>query len=280
MIGLEPVKVLDHGYVKLVETWGSDARIIEAARMSTDKGFGGWGGHLQKYTCDRCGQDLLPETEVADGEVHAGPQFFTQCGGTWRKVYAPPGDEKLLRYLWKNKHATPFEMAGATFEVQAPLFLVREWERHRVLAAAHMSYNEFSARYSELPDLYYVPSVERLTQPHSSTNRQAQGTQEVTAALAQDARNLIEKLNGEARLAYRRMLDSGVPRELARLVVPVNQYTKMRVTANLRNWLAFLTLRDHSHAQWEIQQYAGTVSSLLGGRFPRTHHLWQEEQHA
>jgi thymidylate synthase (FAD) len=102
---VQRIELLDHGYVELIESWGSDERIIEAARMSTGKGFTGWG---------------TPEK---------------------------PGDEKLLRFLWKNQHATPFEMAGMTIEVKAPIFVFREWHRHRT-----QSYNEMSARYVPLPD--------------------------------------------------------------------------------------------------------------------------------
>jgi thymidylate synthase (FAD) len=102
--------VLDDGYVRVIEHWGSDERVIEAARMSTNKGFQGW-----------------------------------------------DTDEKLLAYLYNNKHATPFEMAGLVIEVKAPLFVFREWHRHRT-----QSYNEMSARYVPLPDENYTPSVERI----------------------------------------------------------------------------------------------------------------------
>src|SRR5438105_1019122 len=115
------IEILDHGYVRLIESWGSDERIIESARMSTDKGFKGW-----------------------------------------------PEDEKLLRFLWQNKHHTPFEMAGLTIEVQAPLIVFREWHRHRT-----QSYNEMSGRYTVLPDLYYVPCLERVMNgKQSSKNKQ------------------------------------------------------------------------------------------------------------
>src|SRR5258705_7564091 len=119
--GILPYKVLDHGYVQLVEHWGSDERIIEAARMSTSKGFEGW-----------------------------------------------EKDAKLLKYLWAHKHLTPFEMAGASFEVQAPIFVFREWHRHRT-----QSYNEMSARYAPLPDLNYVPTVARLMQGGGHLTRKA-----------------------------------------------------------------------------------------------------------
>jgi thymidylate synthase (FAD) len=141
------VSVLDHGYVELVESWGSDERIIEAARMSTGKGFLGWG----------------PNHEPACAFVRAGRDWIDSGADTENMPNEPcdcnpkPGDEKLLRFLYENKHSTPFEMAGMTIEVQAPIFVFREWHRHRT-----QSYNEMSARYTPLPDVNYVPSLERL----------------------------------------------------------------------------------------------------------------------
>jgi flavin-dependent thymidylate synthase len=515
------VKVLDHGYMNLVESWGSDERIIEAARMSTQKGFQGW-----------------------------------------------PQDEKLLRYLWKNNHATPFEMAGAVFEIQAPIFVFREWQRHRTqclgpdtlvhfespkatksrrsvypmriedvwrkwqptkrtdrperqtnafwprqrlqdmllrrcnettgeiehtrivgvirgepkpmihvttasgreltatrahrvftvhgwmpLGAAidrhislalegsrrgkldgwsehfadsigevwkavpgwedlyevssegrvrrigrqpkqntigahgylvvslnrpgkqvtrtvhslvaeaflgprpdghevrhkdhertdarlcnlkygtsaensadmvaadrhprlvtvyeeivsvedagelptfdlsvegpwhnfiadgfvvHNSYNEMSARYAPLPDLNYVPTVERLMQNASGSNKQAnraEGAPELTEEEARWFQGRLETAYTEAEQDYQEALTRGVSKELARLALPVGRYSRMRASANLRNWLAFLTLRMAPEAQWEIRQYANAVHELLEPLFPRTMALFDE----
>lgn len=216
------MKVLDHGYVNLVETWGSDERIIESARMSTNKGFQGW-----------------------------------------------DTDAKLLRYLWEHKHATPFEMAGFTIEVQAPIFVMREWHRHRT-----QSYNEMSARYTEIPDVFYVPTTDRI-QGQGKTNKQGSGeplsrNKQVTAV------DLINSANRQAYAAYTLMLQMGVAREIARLVLPVNIYSRMRATANLRNWLAFLALRLPENAQWEIRQYAEAVSMIVEEHFPRTYSLFTE----
>ncbi len=117
------MKVLDHGYVSLVEVLGTDERIIESARMSTGKGFKGWG---VEETCEGCngtgtGTKLLG---------HGPGSLCPRCHG--QKVFInKPGDEKLLRFLWENKHATPFEVCVATFEIQAPIFVFREWHRHR-----------------------------------------------------------------------------------------------------------------------------------------------------
>lgn len=227
------VNVLDHGYVRLIETWGSDEGIIEAARMSTAKGFLGWG------TSDA------------------------------------PGDEKLLRFLYENKHSTPFEMAGMTIEVQAPIFVFREWHRHRT-----QSFNEMSARYIPLPDVNYVPSVERLL-INSKTNKQAgtiKGADELTEEGAARFRSSLLEIYAQAQDLYESALKMGVPKELARVHLPVGRYSRMRASANLRNWLAFLTLRMAPAAQWEIRMYANEVSALIASAFPRTYALFSSER--
>jgi thymidylate synthase (FAD) len=237
------IKLLDHGYVNFVESWGSDERIIEAARMSTNKGFQGWGtGH--------------------DTHCHAG-ELGVKCD-------CKIGDEKLLAYLYNNKHMTPFEMAGMVIEVQAPIMVFREWHRHRT-----QSYNEMSGRYTELPDLYYIPSIDRI-QKQSKSNKQGSDEQfdEFNAKCHQST---IFGATRFARDAYEQLLKDGVAREIARLVLPVNQYSRMRASANLRNWLGFLELRMATGAQWEIRQYATIVAQLIQQRFPRTYQLFAEE---
>src|SRR5688572_12551657 len=124
------MQVLDNGYAELRDVWGSDERIIEAARMSSGKGFIGWG---------------TPEK---------------------------PGDEKLLRYLWENQHTSPFEQAGFSVEVQAPIMVFREWHRHRT-----QSYNEMSGRYTQMPDVHYIPDPSRV-KAQSKTNKQGTSTEE------------------------------------------------------------------------------------------------------
>lgn len=228
---MSKIEILDHGYVSLVETYGADASIIEAARMSTNKGFLGW--------------------------------------GTDEK----PGDEKLLRYLYTNKHSTPFEMAGAIFEIQAPIFVFREWHRHRT-----QSFNEMSARYTPLPDLNYVPAVDRLM-INSKTNKQAgtvKGADELTKTNAERFRRQLVESYAAAEDLYQNALSAGVPKELARVHLPVGRYSKMRAHANLRNWMQFLTLRMASGAQWEIRQYANAVAGLLRECFPLTMGLFDE----
>lgn len=233
---MEEKQVLDHGYCALIESWGCDERIVEAARMSTGKGFQGWG------------------------------------------TVEKPGDEKLLKYLWENKHGTPFEMAGMTVEIQAPIVVFREWHRHRT-----MSYNEMSARYSPLPDVNYVPSVERCMVV-SSANKQAgvvAGAEQLTHESALEWLADLAEVYEHAERVYQSGLRRGVPKEVARLPIPVGRYSRMRASANLRNWLAFLTLRsDHvpsgRAAQWEIRQFANAVGDLIADAFPRTWALFAQ----
>jgi thymidylate synthase (FAD) len=142
-------KVLDHGYVKLIDHMGTDESIIEAARMSTGKGFVSWNPY---YICNHC----------LNTDVH-----FSSCGYKEKALtHMPRGDAGLLEHLYKNKHMTPFEMCELSIEVQAPIFVFREWHRHRT-----QSYNEFSARYSQMFNLHYVPEADRFL-PKKSSNKQ------------------------------------------------------------------------------------------------------------
>lgn len=259
---MKRIDVLDHGYVSLVEKWGSEEGIIEAARMSTGKGFLGWG---VEETCDRCGGSGTNEPENGPGSL------CKQCRG--RRVFInKPGDEKLLRFLYENHHATPFEMAGMTIEVQAPIFVFREWHRHRT-----QSYNEMSARYTPMPDMNYVPTIERLMMSGGS-NKQAQGIKD-RAVQESDCKTFQEQLvnmYAEQQSMYVVALEFGIPKELARIMLPVGRYSRMRASTDLRNWLGFLTLRMASGAQWEIRQYANALHALLKGAFPRTLSLFEE----
>lgn len=265
---LEPagpvIPVLDnHGYIQLIEAYGRDERIIEAARMSTGKGFKGWG----PGPCPDCGGGgVMRSTNEEDDAV----EQCSLCHGSGRV----PGDEKLLRFLYEHAHHTPFEMAGAIIEVQAPIMVFREWHRHRT-----QSYNEMSARYIPLPDVNYLPSIARCLMV-STANKQAgraAGAGELTHTQVIDWMVRLESVYTYAQSVYQQGLDVGIPKELARLSVPVGRYTRMRAAANLRNWLAFMTLRCDENAQWEIRQYANALAGILFERFPRTLTLWAEQ---
>jgi thymidylate synthase (FAD) len=260
---MDRISVLDHGYVQLVESWGSDERIIEAARMSTQKGFEGWG---VEETCAKCGGSGTNEPENGPGSL------CKVCRGR-RLAVNVPGDEKLLRYLWANKHHTPFEMAGFTIEVQAPIFVFREWHRHRT-----QSYNEASARYAPLPDLHYMPTVERCLMGGGHLTKQAgaHGGKQLLGPSAEIWLARLSSLYEMSESVYAEGIEIGVPKEIARCAMLVSRCTKMRASANLRNWLGFLALRAEPHAQWEIQQYAWTVHGILKELFPRTVALFDE----
>ena len=229
-------QILDHGYVRYVEHWGR----------------GDFG-----------------ENEA--GIVEAARQSTQGCFRGWEQ------DQKLLEYLFNGKpqHASPFEFAGLVIEVQAPIFVFREWHRHRT-----QSYNEMSARYAPLPDLNYVPTKERcfLT---SEKNKQA-GTIRGADELNEDgAKDFQIELDGMYRLQeqfYQKWLKRGIPKELARIDLPVGRYSRMRTQATLRNWLAFVTLRSDPNAQWEIQQYSNAVGKILALYFPRTWKLFLERK--
>lgn len=262
--------ILDHGYLKLIEHWGSDERIVEAARMSTDKGFLGWG---PLWKCRACG---CVWRDNNDGSFSLRDKDQKSCQicefeDTTQCCTYEPGDERLLRYLYTNRHETPFEMAGLIIEVQAPIFVFREWHRHRT-----QSYNELSARYTPLPDVNYMPTVDRCLIVNGA-NKQANavvGAEELTHEAVLQWLGDLEAAYHVAEQVYQKGLRIGIPKEVARLPVPVGRYSRMRASANLRNWLAFLTLRADKAAQWEIRQFAYAVAEIIEEKFPRTFELF------
>lgn len=269
-MSVERIQLLDHGYLQYIEHWGSDERIIESARMSTGGGFKGWGPYFQCRNCGCKWRDCHNGTiSLFDAEQHTCDECEDDTVACSDKS---SGDERLLSYLYRNKHATPFEMAGLTVEVQAPIFVFRQWHRHRT-----QSYNEASARYMPLPDLNYIPSVERLM-VGTSANKQAgtHGNGVLDVGGAQSFRCELDEIYEEAEGLYRAALRRGVPKELARIHLPVARYSVMRASANLRNWLAFMTLRSDSHAQEEIRVYSDAVGKIIAEQFPRTWELFEE----
>ena len=170
-------------------------------------------------------------------------------------------DRKLIAYLLKHKHETPFEHAVFKFHVKCPIFVMRQWIRHRMA-----SYNEVSARYTEVKDEFYIPAKWR-----AQDIKNKQGSM---AAPALDHAALTKKFEAqiEAALAtYRELLAAGVARELARMVLPVNAYTEFYWTVNARSLMNFLSLRADIHAQWEIQQYAEILAQSFKAKMPWTY---------
>lgn len=263
------MKVLDHGYLEFIEKWGSDKRIIEAARMSTGKGFLGW----EPGTCPTCNGTGSKHEQIGRDLDEGGYEVVipcNDCNGTGKIA----GDKNLLRRLWVKKHATPFEMAGFIVEVQAPIMVFREWHRHRT-----QSYNEMSARYTPLPDVNYIPTVERLMLNQGTKNKQAgtiEGAEVLTVENAKSFQEGLKLIYYNQQQLYLTALANGIPKELARVHLPVGRYSRMRASANLRSWLCFLTLRMAEDAQWEIRQYANEIGKLAAQHYPRTWTLFTE----
>ena len=164
-------------------------------------------------------------------------------------------DRGLIRYLLRHRHTTPFEMVEFKFLVRLPIFVARQWVRHRTA-----SLNEISARYSILEEEYEVPVPEEVR--HQSTvNRQGRGGP-LPSEVVERFRSDLERVSQEAYRAYQRALESGVARETARLLLPVAYYTQWYWKTNLHNLFHFLSLRLDPHAQEEIRLYAAEVDRI------------------
>jgi len=166
-----------------------------------------------------------------------------------RKEELDEKDQVLIQYLADERHTSPFEHVAFTFHVKCPLFVTRQWHRHRT-----WSYNEISRRYTSLNLEFYVPQAYRQ---QAETNRQA-STDELMVETrdGQNIHDLVEKHTQAAFEFYESLIEQGVAREQARMVLPQNMYTEMYATVNLHNLIHFIELRIHPGAQWEIQQYA------------------------
>ena len=208
---MKTIKLLDHGFVRLVDSMGSDLSIARNARVSYD----------------------------AD----------------WRAGEDSGSDSRLINYLYANGHNTPFEAVTLTFDVKAPIFVLRQWHRHRT-----QSFNELSARYRELPAEFYVPAVEQITT--QSTDNKQMRTDEVHPE-AKRMQEYIQQSTQDAFDVYQFLIAEGTPRELARSVLPVGTYSHMFATVNLHNLFRFLAERLHPHAQYEIRVYAEAMLKLV-----------------
>ena len=173
----------------------------------------------------------------------------------WRAGEDEGKDAKLIDYLVRHNHTSPLEAVSFTFEVKAPIFVLRQWHRHRT-----WSFNEVSARYSELPEEFYVPEQDQIT--YQSTSNKQMRTDKVNPH-AYYIREKMKRHCINAFELYREMLADGCPRELARGVLPVNTYSHMFATVDLHNLAHFLKLRLHEHAQYEIRVYAEAMLELI-----------------
>lgn len=207
------------GFIRLVDSMGSDTRVVQAARVSYGQG-----------------------------------------------TKTPGQDARLIDYLMRNGHTSPFEKVVFEFHVRAPIFTVRQWMRHRT-----GSFNEISARYTKLPDEFYLPPT---FHEQGTTNKQGSGEplQVATQAVAE---TIYKEALRVAYDAYRRLLDLGVSREEARMVLPVSTMTEFYWTVNLHNLLHFVKLRAHPHAQANIREYAEHALDLARTVAPVSVEAWE-----
>lgn len=175
-------------------------------------------------------------------------------------------DRGLIRYLLRHQHTTPFEMVEFKLHMKLPIFVARQLIRHRTA-----SVNEYSGRYSEMPNEFYIPELDALA-PQSTSNHQGRAGEMDTNAAA-TAQYYIDNHSENAFACYQALLgndethrlpiDGGIAKELARMVLPLNNYTEWYWKIDLKNLMHFLKLREDSHAQWEIQVFANAIHKLI-----------------
>jgi thymidylate synthase (FAD) len=231
----EPLKVLDHGFIRVVDYMGDDASIVQAARVSYGKG-----------------------------------------------TKAINQDQGLINYLMRHRHTTPFEMCDIKLHIKLPIFVARQWIRHRTA-----SVNEYSARYSILGNEFYVPERQHLS-AQSQTNRQGRSDEVLPKDLAD---KVLDTLKNDATVCYDhyiKMMNEddqgniidensiGLTRELARMNITLNYYTEWYWKINLHNLFHFIALRADPHAQYEIRAYADVMLDIVRKWVPFASHAFEE----
>lgn len=261
------IKVLDHGYVRLIDYMGSDQAVVESARMSTGRNFVSWEPYSR---CKRCNETWLWQNGQIPSTCRRGELMGASCDSFYFEHFNR-GDLGILEFMYANKHMTPFECGGEMMvEVQAPIFVFREWHRHRT-----QSYSEFSARYSQMPNLHFLPELSRF-QLQSQTDRQNSSPTIMDRDVAQAHCEVMKTEQLTVYDHYDEMIDLGLAKEVARINTPVSRYSRMRAKTDLRNWLGFLLLRKAPNAQLEIRQYADALAEMVKFIWPRTYALFEE----
>ncbi len=222
------LKVLDKGFIRIVDYMGNDTSIVQAARVSYGK-------------------------------------------GTKKKSQ----DEGLIRYLLRHRHTTPFEMCEIKLHVKLPIFIARQWIRHRTA-----NVNEYSARYSILEDEFYIPKITNLAD-QSSYNKQGRGrtldkklAKKVIKILLEDSKKCYDNYTWMLNEKNSKKYDEdrlSLSRELARINLTLNTYTEWYWKIDLHNFMHFVSLRADDHSQFEIRAYADTLQKILKSWVPMTY---------
>ena len=217
------VKCLDKGFIRLVDSMGGDAAIVQAARVSYGKGT----------------------TKVSR-------------------------DRALIRYLMRHHHSTPFEMVELKFHAKMPIFVARQWVRHRTA-----NINEYSLRYSEAIDDFYIPRAEDI-HFQSTTNKQGREVIDVPTELRKKTVAYFKEMSKKSYVIYNELNEAGIARELARAVLPVNIYTQWYWKNDLHNTFHFLRLRMDDHAQYEIRVYAKAMAAMVKEVVPIAYEAFED----
>jgi thymidylate synthase (FAD) len=211
----------------------------------------------------------LIDSMAKDSNVAMAARVST-VSGTHEDVVDLTKDAGLINYLMRDRHGSPFEHNAFTFYIEAPLFVFREFQRHRIA-----SYNEESGRYKELSPVFYVPAEDRkliqVGKPGAYTFEDGDYAQRMMVP------SEVMRTSDDAYLSYQRMLKQGIAREVARMVLPLNIYSSMYVTMNARSLMNFLSLRSlaqgtyPSFPQWEISDVATQMELIFSEKMPITH---------
>lgn len=222
LIGKE-FKVLDHGFVRLVDVMGEDSSICQSARVSYGKGT-----------------------------------------KTVRE------DRTLIRYLMRHLHTSPFEMVEVKFHIRLPIFIARQWIRHRTA-----NVNEYSGRYSEMTDEFYLPDITQIRK-QSNINKQARSEEELDYSVSESIVYNMQTSQTASYAEYKSYVEQGVAREIARINLPLSAYTEWYWKIDLHNLFHFLRLRMDSHAQFEIRVYAETIAEIIKQIFPMSYEAFED----
>jgi thymidylate synthase (FAD) len=216
-------KVLNHGFVRLVDYMGGDESIVQAARVSYGKG-----------------------TKTVSE------------------------DRTLIRYLMRHQHTTPFEMVELKFHIKLPIFVARQWIRHRTA-----NVNEYSGRYSIMPEEFYVPE-ESVIKYQSTLNKQGRDSEEVPPEIRKRVLEILLQEQKSAFNGYQEMLEYNIARELARINLPLSLYTQWYWKIDLHNLFHFLKLRMDKHAQYEIRVYAEKMAEIVKAVVPIAYEAFED----
>jgi len=238
-----------HGFVRLVDYSGDELSIVNAARVSF--------ANESKWIEDPSGNFYFSTQN--DGNANIWERDTEDSNKVLSK-----SDSGLINYLLKNKHGSPFEHGFMSqWHIRLPIFVMREWVRHRV----GFSVNEESGRYTEMRPDFYIPEYIRTQKGKPGAYK----FEEVDKVDKEFAQLLIKNNSENSFFRYKEMLEVGIAKEVARMVLPLNLYTEIRWTANARSLMNFLSLRNSEHAMFEIRKYAEALEEIFAREMPNVY---------